>query len=90
MIAAYLFHRCQNHAFIDGKRVKANAAITFMLMNDWEPLFDEEELELWKQRAPHSKSRLLTRPVQKEFPNRDREGAAHASLRNPALTAAAR
>lgn len=45
MAAAYLFHLCQNHAFIDGnKRVGANAAITFLLMNDWEPLFEEEEL----------------------------------------------
>ena len=43
--AAYLFHLCQNHAFIDGnKRVGANAAITFLLMNNWEPTFDEEEL----------------------------------------------
>jgi len=43
--AAYLFHLCQNHAFIDGnKRVGANAAITFLLMNDWEPTFEEEEL----------------------------------------------
>lgn len=45
MAAAYLFHLCQNHAFIDGnKRVGANAAITFLLMNDWEPLFAEEEM----------------------------------------------
>jgi death on curing protein len=45
MAAAYLFHLCQNHCFIDGnKRVAANAAITFLLMNDWEPLFGEEEL----------------------------------------------
>jgi death-on-curing protein len=45
MAAAYLFHLCQNHAFIDGnKRVGANAAITFLLLNDWEPLFDEQEL----------------------------------------------
>jgi death-on-curing protein len=45
MAAAYLFHLCQNHAFIDGnKRVGANAAITFLLMNDWEPAFDEHEL----------------------------------------------
>lgn len=30
---------------IDGnKRVGANAAITFLLMNNWEPTFDEEEL----------------------------------------------
>ena len=45
MAAAYLFHLCQNHAFIDGnKRVGANAAITFPLMNNWEPTFDAEEL----------------------------------------------
>jgi death on curing protein len=30
MAAAYLFHLCQNHPFLDGnKRVGANAAITF-------------------------------------------------------------
>src|ERR1039457_986266 len=45
MAAAYLFHLCQNHPFIDGnKRAGANAAITFLLMNDWEPTFDEQEL----------------------------------------------
>jgi death-on-curing protein len=45
MAAAYLFHLCQNHAFIDGnKRVGANAAVTFLLMNDWEVLFSEQEL----------------------------------------------
>lgn len=45
MAAAYLFHLCQNHPFIDGnKRAGANAAITFLLMNNWEPTFDEEEL----------------------------------------------
>lgn len=44
MAAAYLFHLCQNHAFIDGnKRVGANAARTFLLMNDWEPTFNETE-----------------------------------------------
>jgi len=43
--AAYLFHLCQNHPFVDGnKRVGANAAITFLLMNNWEPTFGEEEL----------------------------------------------
>lgn len=31
------YHLCQNHPFIDGnKRVGANAAITFLLINDWE------------------------------------------------------
>jgi len=45
MAAAYLFHLCQNHAFVDGnKRAGANAAITFLLMNDWELTFDEDEL----------------------------------------------
>ncbi len=45
MAAAYLFHLCQNHPFIDGnKRVGANAAITFLLLNDWEPRFEENEL----------------------------------------------
>src|SRR5580693_5640099 len=45
MAAAYLFHLCQNHAFIDGnKRVGANAAITFLLMNNWDPTFDEDQL----------------------------------------------
>jgi death-on-curing protein len=45
MAAAYLFHLCQNHPFIDGnERTGANAAITFLLMQEWEPLFDEEEL----------------------------------------------
>ena len=45
MAAAYLFHLCQNHPFIDGnKRVGANAAITFLIMNNWELTFEEEEL----------------------------------------------
>jgi death-on-curing protein len=45
MAAAYLFHLCQNHPFIDGnKRVGANAAVTFLLLNNWEPTFDENEL----------------------------------------------
>jgi death-on-curing protein len=45
MAAAYLYHICQNHPFVDGnKRAGANAAITFLLMNDWEPEFDEQEL----------------------------------------------
>jgi death-on-curing protein len=45
MAAAYLFHLCQNHPFIDGnKRVGANAAITFLLINNWEPTFENEDL----------------------------------------------
>jgi death-on-curing protein len=45
MAAAYLFHLCQNHPFVDGnKRVSANAAITFLLLNGLEPTFSEDEL----------------------------------------------
>ena len=45
MAAAYLFHITQNHPFLDGnKRTGANAAITFLLMNDFEPTFDEDAL----------------------------------------------
>jgi death-on-curing protein len=45
MGAAYLFHLAQNHPFIDGnKRVGANAAIAFLLMNDVEPTFSENAL----------------------------------------------
>jgi death-on-curing protein len=45
MAAAYLFHLAQNHPFIDGnKRVGANAAIAFLLMNDVEPAFSEDAL----------------------------------------------
>ena len=45
MAAAHLFHLCQNHPFIDGnKRAGANAAITFLVINGWEPTFEEEEL----------------------------------------------
>jgi len=44
-MSAYFFHLCQNHPFIDGnKRVGASAAITFLLMNDWDATFGEEEL----------------------------------------------
>jgi death-on-curing protein len=45
MAAAYLFHICQNHPFVDGnKRTAANAAITFLLINDWDISFSEDEL----------------------------------------------
>ena len=45
MAAAYLFHLCQNHAFTDGnQRVGANAAVTFLLMNNWDVTLSEEEL----------------------------------------------
>jgi death-on-curing protein len=45
MAAAYLFHICQGHPFVDGtKRTGANAAITFLLISDWTPDFSEDEL----------------------------------------------
>jgi death on curing protein len=45
MAAANLYHLCQDHPFVDGnKRVGANAAVTFLVMNNWEPTFDTEEL----------------------------------------------
>jgi len=45
MAAAYLFHITQNHPFIDGnKRAGANAAITFLLLNNFEPTFYEDAL----------------------------------------------
>ena len=45
MAAAYLFHLCQNHPFIDGnKRAGANAAITFLLVNDWDLDLGSDEL----------------------------------------------
>jgi death-on-curing protein len=78
MAAAYLFHLCQNHAFIDGnKRVGANAAITFLLMNNWEPGFEEDqlaELVLSVASSGLSKQRLIEifeshcRPVEEAGP----------------------
>jgi death-on-curing protein len=45
MAAAYVFHITQNHPFLDGnKRTGANAAITFLLLNDVEPTFTEDQL----------------------------------------------
>jgi death on curing protein len=45
MAAAYLFHICQNHPFVDGnKRTGANAAITFLLINGWDLEVSAEEL----------------------------------------------
>ena len=45
MAAAYLFHLCQNHAFLDGnKRIGANTALVFLYLNDWELNLSESEL----------------------------------------------
>ena len=36
MAAAYLFHIAMNHPFLDGnKRAGANAAVTFLYVNNW-------------------------------------------------------
>ena len=46
MAAAYMFHLCQNHAFVDGnKRVAASAAIIFLDLNGLELSFSEAEME---------------------------------------------
>ena len=46
MAAAYLFHVCQNHAFLDGnKRVAAAAAIMFLDLNGTELSLTEDEME---------------------------------------------
>lgn len=45
MAAAYLLHLGENHPFVDGhKRTGANAAIAFLLINDGEPDYSEDEL----------------------------------------------
>lgn len=44
--AAYLFHICQNHPFIDGnKRVATVSALMFLAMNDLPIDYNENELE---------------------------------------------
>ncbi|MFM9959251.1 MAG: type II toxin-antitoxin system death-on-curing family toxin [Phycisphaerales bacterium] len=44
MAAAYLFHLCKNHAFIDGnKRIAWVSAVFFMRVNGWSVLADEQE-----------------------------------------------
>ena len=46
MAAAYLFHLCSNHAFVDGNKRKALAAAeVFLLLNDMELDARGEELE---------------------------------------------
>ena len=45
MAAAYLFHLCKNHPFVDGnKRVAIAAAETFVLLNDRELVATDDEL----------------------------------------------
>jgi death-on-curing protein len=45
MAAAYLFHVCQNHPFLDGnKRTALAAALAFLWLNDIEIVADPDEL----------------------------------------------
>lgn len=44
MAAAYLFHLCKNHAFIDGnKRIAWVCAVFFMRLNGWNVVANEQE-----------------------------------------------
>ena len=46
MSAAYLYHLCSNHPFVDGnKRVGAMAAYVFLDVNGWEFTAPEQEFE---------------------------------------------
>lgn len=46
MAAAYFFHLCKNHPFVDGnKRVAIASAETFVLLNDHELVATDDELE---------------------------------------------
>lgn len=45
MAAAYLFHICQNHPFLDGnKRTALAASLAFFWLNDREVIVDADEL----------------------------------------------
>lgn len=45
MAAAYLFHVCQNHPFLDGnKRTALAACLAFLWLNDLEIVADPDEL----------------------------------------------
>ena len=45
MAAAYLFHTCQNHPFIDGnKRTALAASLAFLWLNGYEIVADLDEL----------------------------------------------
>ena len=46
MAAAYLFHLCKNHPFVDGnKRVALASAIAFLLLNDHELMASKPDAE---------------------------------------------
>ncbi len=50
MAAAYHFHLCSNHPFIDGnKRIAVTSAEFFLLLNGWELKSTDDELEIITQ-----------------------------------------
>lgn len=56
--AAYLFHICQNHPFIDGnKRVGAVSALLFLSMNDYSIDFKGDALEKLVRTVAQGKSK---------------------------------
>lgn len=45
MAAAYLYHACQNHPFIDGnKRTALATSLSFLWLNDYEVVVEADEL----------------------------------------------
>jgi len=56
--AAYLYHICQNHPFIDGnKRVAAVSALMFLAMNELPIDYSEMELEQIVQSVAEGKTK---------------------------------
>lgn len=56
--AAYLFHLCQNHPFIDGnKRVATVSALVFLAMNDQPIDFNENKLETFVRSVAEGKAK---------------------------------
>lgn len=55
--AAYLFHICQNHPFIDGnKRTALVSALMFLAMNDHPIDYDENALEILTRSVSEGKA----------------------------------
>jgi death-on-curing protein len=56
--AAYLFHLCQNHPFIDGnKRVAAVSSLLFLAMNDHPFDYEENAFEMLVRSVAEGKSK---------------------------------
>ncbi len=57
MAAAYHFHLCRNHPFLDGnKRTAVVAAETFLLLNDWELQATDKSIESLTMRLAQGKA----------------------------------